>query len=275
MTTETSTQIDGIFRKHMAAVGRLDGTWIDVAVFRYALAMALQELAESVQPQEQPKTETSEQHFYRAKYEQLTEWLRSYGLLDYHNTDESRAVDTAIELMESQRVELAELRQHNESMYEHARVNQALTAELANLRAQLAHLEAERGTQPHTGNGAGLLEAFDRCVVNPPTVAAAAEPAADDDWQTRIRMCFADNAEVLDWYESLAAGRNTFRNLPKDVRWQLLAFVLRSLRGPDGTWPAMSEFDRNRPEWMSTSAAAVLTFGNGKWQSIIVKAAEL
>lgn len=153
--------------------------------------------------------------------------------------------------------------------------------DVASLRAQLA-----AAVPTVSGNGAGLLRDFDGVVVNPPTVAATGYPlpiltaeeaaqqagVAAPSWHDKVRMAFAADTQMLEWYDSIHAGRNTFRQLPKPVRWQLIAFVISSLRNPEsGEWPALSEFDKLRPGWMPTGAAIVVTFGNGKWQSIIDK----
>lgn len=153
--------------------------------------------------------------------------------------------------------------------------------DVASLRAQLA-----AAVPSGRGNGAGLVHDFDGVVVNPPTVAATGYPTpiltaeeaaqqagvAAPSWHDKVRMSFAADTQMLEWYDSIHAGRNTFRQLPKAVRWQLVEMVITSLRNPEtGKLPTADEFNKGRPDWMSMAAATAVTFGNGKWQSIIDK----
>lgn len=117
----------------------------------------------------------------------------------------------------------------------------------------------------------------------PPAIAAAVQaaaksaqpaPSADQsdpyNWITRLQMTFADDPDMQDWLSGIAAGRNTFRALPKPTRTRIIAAVVRGLYDPeDGSPPQMHQYEHHRPNWLPSAQSIVLTFGNGKWDSII------
>jgi hypothetical protein len=119
----------------------------------------------------------------------------------------------------------------------------------------------------------------------PPAIAAAVQAAAlsaqsadqpaPDDWIMRLQMTFADDPDMQDWLSGIAAGRNTFRALPKPTRTRIIAAVVRGLYDPeDGSPPQMHQYAHHRPAWLPSAQSIVVTFGNGKWESIIELAAQ-
>lgn len=282
--------IDAIYQKHVQAAAKLDPTWLDLSVFRYALALALQELEQAVASAQRANAgETPGQRFYRMEHARLSEWLASFGLEDIDRS----AVETAIELMASQRAEISELMESQ-------------SVELAGLRKQLATLDADNAglTQeltklrelaaypppaplPNYTNGAGLLasNSYDSVTVNSPAVAAAevmasitsqadeTELGGPDYWRQKLSLSLNDAPDVSEWLDGIYAGRYKFRQLPREVRWELIASVIRILHLTENSLPRMFDFDEHAPAWMPRSVSIVSTFGNGRWQSILDKAA--
>lgn len=66
-------------------------------------------------------------------------------------------------------------------------------------------------------------------------------------------------ADILDYWDGIAAGRWTWRRLPKPVRLAMVRHVLSF--GPEDGAMTMAEFDSVRPEWMTAAASLPTTFG--------------
>ena len=66
-------------------------------------------------------------------------------------------------------------------------------------------------------------------------------------------------ADILDYWDGIAAGRWTWRRLPKPVRLAMVRHVLSF--GPEDGAMTMAEFDAVRPEWMTAAASLPTTFG--------------
>lgn len=291
------SDVERIHQKYVTAASRLDATWIDLNVFSFGLRLALYELADSVRPDQRNVEIIKEMAIgYAKRIDALQSWLNESGqaisgndtidsaiktltILDERNSlqaerlgklldwlagngfidDGHEIVDTAIEMIESQRKELAWLA-GDKAATEQSMKN--YERQIASLRAQIAHLEAERQAQPHS-NGAE------------PTVTAAAREMANLQAEIIARRVAADAAdalptwhdgmlatltpEVRDYWHGIAAGRWTWRRLPKGVRLAMVRHVL-SFGPPDGGM-TQSYFDDVKPEWMPPGSAHPPSFG--------------
>lgn len=162
----------------------------------------------------------------------------------------AKAHDNAYAMLDNRnnesRTEIAGLRQQLAQMDAD---NAALTKELAILRSYVTAQKIDATN--------GLIDDFDTVIMNPPAITAAA--AAVDG------VALSWPGDLADWVEGLEKGRHDWRKLAKSVRWQLIANVVCQVRDS-------VRFDAHRPQWMSTSRAAAMTFGDGRWDNVVARA---
>jgi cell division septum initiation protein DivIVA len=252
-------------------------------------------------------------HSNKVQIEMLTEWLREFApdywsaptdtatamiaLLNQYHSDLAKAHAEMTRYIDYDDIKAENKRLHARLVELSDRISQMrdaaaqLKGEIADLRQQLAQLDADNAalfaTRSVHSNGAGLVTSFDSIMVNPSTVAAAEvavtvgqaaaaehDRPATDKWQKSLALLFGNDPGVSEWLDGIYAGRYKFRQLPREVRWQLIASVIRSLHDPENGVPRMPDFDEHAPTWMPRAVSIVSTFGNGRWQSILDKAAE-
>lgn len=278
----TTDPIAGIYHRHMNALSAVSVTDDDVRLqligFSLRLAMA-EYAAELAARMAQPSAACVDQQIAEhnaAQIERLNEWMAEYAPAEYVSPDDTATC--VLRLLKELRGLSAKTSWYYQELEMVTAERDAADLRCAELEAEIDGLRVQLVPPARRGNGAGLVDSFDSVVVNPPVVEA--EDKADltvvydglSSWHEKVRMWFATDAQMLEWYDGIRMGRHTFRQLPKPVRWQLVCMVVNSLRNAEtGEWPTSSEFDKLRPEWMPTAGAAVVTFGNGKWQSIIDK----
>ena len=68
-----------------------------------------------------------------------------------------------------------------------------------------------------------------------------------------------------DWWIGVAAGRHTWRTVPKPVQLQLVRHVLSF--GPETGSMKMVDFDAIKPDWMPGSGSHTKTLGLS-WQQL-------
>ena len=103
-----------------------------------------------------------------------------------------------------------------------------------------------------------------------PELSAVADAA--DDGAPAMRTTFSGTlaepidwpGELADWVEGIEAGRHTWRTLPRQARWKLVAHFMSHL--PD---TRQSTFGAMRPTWMASASNTAGTFGNGSWQRVM------
>jgi len=71
--------------------------------------------------------------------------------------------------------------------------------------------------------------------------------------------------EATDWWIGVAAGRHTWRTVPKRNRLDLVRYVLSF--GPSDSVMTMATFDNIRPAWMPTAGTHTKTF-NMTWEQL-------
>ena len=138
--------------------------------------------------------------------------------------------------------------------------------ETADLRSQLAQLDADnaalirrnkeladelRRSQDHTApaNGAAANPPY----VLPDDLPLWAQPQALDGL----------DSEATDWWIGCAAGRHTWRTVPKPVQLRMVRHVLSF--GPESGAMKMTDFDAIKPDWMPSSGSHTKTLGLS-WQ---------
>lgn len=294
------SEVDRIYQKYIGVFYELEhdaGTWIDLASVRYALRAALCELAGPPTIDRQGG-DTLDQRQYQVlakQIERLNDWLFEHATDLAHDphTDTADAIIAAADRLRGRakklRIELAaaidernvadtaagtlereigELRLLNAQLHAHAHANQPLITEIAGLRQQLAQMDADNArltdelrtvrSSPHGNRDGAITEDFGTVITNPPTTLtpmATANTAPGLSWP----------GELADWVEGLEKGRHDWRKLAKSVRWQLIANVVNQVKDS-------VQFDAQRPAWMSTSRAAALTFGDGRWDKVVERA---
>ena len=134
--------------------------------------------------------------------------------------------------------------------------------ETADLRSQLAQLDADnaalirrnkeladelRRSQDHTASANGAA-------ANPPYVLPDDLPL----WAQPQALDGLDS-EATDWWIGCAAGRHTWRTVPKAVQLRMVRHILSF--GPESGAMKMVDFDAIKPDWMPTSASHTKTLG--------------
>ena len=155
------------------------------------------------------------------------------------------------------------------------RLQTATNAEVADLRQQLAQLDADNAAlirrnkeladELHIArNGTGLA------IKNPPFVngnGAAQSPISNLQstmWDVSDMLKLLDD-EATDWWIGVAAGRHQWRTVPKPVQLRIVRHVLSF--GPETGSMTMREFDAIKPDWMPTGGSHTLTL-KLSWQQL-------
>lgn len=162
--------------------------------------------------------------------QKLADWLDTR----YVNDSDGNEVDTAIKLLEFQAAEVDALRQQLAQMDAD---NARLTEELRTVRSW---------SVAPTGNGKSHPAIF------PSAQSADETPAWNDAMLTGL------DAATLDYWHGIAAGRWTWRKLPKSTRLAMVRHVLSF--GPEERAMSMSEFDAIKPHWMPGAGSHPITF---------------
>ncbi len=158
---------------------------------------------------------------------------------------------------------------------------QAQSAEVAELRSQLAQLDADNATLIRCNkeltdalyiseNGTALV------VKNPPFgdgPADAATQSAISNQQSPINNSMWHGADMLkllddeaaDWWIGCDTGRHTWRTVPKPVQLRMVRHILSF--GPETGNMTMAEFDAIKPDWMPGSGSHTKTL-NLSWAQL-------
>lgn len=155
------------------------------------------------------------------------------------------------------------------------RLQTATNVEVADLRQKLAQLDADNAAlirrnkeladELHISqNGTGLV------VKNPPFVngnGAAQSPISNlqsSMWDDPEMLKLLDD-EATDWWIGCAAGRHTWRTVPKAVQLRMVRHILSF--GPESGAMKMQEFDAIKPDWMPGSGSHTKTL-NLSWSQL-------
>lgn len=131
----------------------------------------------------------------------------------------------------------------------------ALIEEVEQLRQQLAQLDADNADLTRkltTANAVYPMPDLTLVHTNGNGVAPAVTPTTTP-----------ANLELADYWESLDAGRRTFRSLDKHVRLDLVQTALASF----AELPTQAAFNFAKPEWMPTATSICQSFGC-TWQDL-------
>ena len=217
------------------------GNRIHIDAARLALRLALDELAESAtatidqgQPAIVPNALVEE-------VRSLETWLTSSG----QAIDGRTTIDSAINTLQT-------LNERN--AYQANKIGE-LTQQLAQLDADNAALirrnkdlaDELRRSQDHTASANGAA-------ANPPYVLPDDLPL----WAQPQALDGLDS-EATDWWIGCAAGRHTWRTVPKAVQLRMVRHILSF--GPESGAMKMVDFDAIKPDWMPTSASHTKTLG--------------
>ena len=151
------------------------------------------------------------------------------------------------------------------------RLQTATNAEVADLRQQLAQLDADNAAlirrnkeladELHISqNGTGLA------IKNPPLVNGNEAPSAISNsmWHGPDMLQLLDD-EAADWWIGCDTGRHAWRTVPKPVQLRMVRHILSF--GPETGDMTMREFDAIKPDWMPTSTSHTQTL-KLSWQQL-------
>lgn len=151
------------------------------------------------------------------------------------------------------------------------RLQTATNAEVADLRQQLAQLDADNAAlirrnkeladELHISqNGTGLA------IKNPPLVNGNEAPSAISNsmWHGPDMLQLLDD-EASDWWIGCDTGRHAWRTVPKPVQLRMVRHILSF--GPETGDMTMREFDAIKPDWMPTSTSHTQTL-KLSWQQL-------
>ena len=182
--------------------------------------------------------------------------------------EESMAPATATAELGSANLRIMELQAELE------RLQTAANAEVAELRQQIAQMDADNAAMIRrnkeladelkqarldrqeiafhaNGNGAAS---------NPPYVLPVDLPF----WAQPQALNGLDD-EATDWWIGCAAGRHTWRTVPKPVQLRMVRHILSF--GPESGAMKMQEFDAIKPDWMPGSGSHTKTL-NLSWSQL-------
>ena len=241
------------------------GNRIHIDAARLALRLALDELAESISPILPTLSTENDRQRHEFERRQINSQLRIgeleqeinslYGWLAEHMPDATLVPASTAGAV------LAVLDKYRLSI-------EALEKEAAELRSQIAQLDADnaalirrnkeladelRRSQDHTApaNGAAANPPY----VLPDDLPLWAQPQALDGL----------DSEATDWWIGCAAGRHTWRTVPKPVQLRMVRHVLSF--GPESGAMKMTDFDAIKPDWMPSSGSHTKTLGLS-WQQL-------
>jgi len=160
------------------------------------------------------------------------------------------------------------------------RLQTAANAEVADLKQQIAELDTDNAALIRRNkeltdalhiaqNGTGLI------IKNPPFVplphvtadapsAISNPPISNSMWSDPNMLNTLDDI-ARDWWIGVAAGRHTWRTVPKPVQLQLVRHVLSF--GPETGSMKMTDFDAIKPDWMPGSGSHTKTL-NLSWSQL-------
>ena len=197
----------------------------------------------------------------RAQLERIDEWLVERGFDDVSDGDTAAAVIRAGDLLRDMLAHRDEqIQNYNQELDRLHQQLPEMEAEKARLEKKCVELEQELATV--------RAQVVERRSV--PELSAVADAA--DDGAPPMRATFSGTlaepidwpGELADWVEGIEAGRHTWRTLPRQARWKLVAHFMLQL--PD---TRQSTFDAMRPTWMASASGTAGTFGNGSWQRVM------
>lgn len=151
----------------------------------------------------------------------------------------------------------------------------AWVAEIANLRQQLARMDADNADllnkvqQAQNVIGGG---AFDSLHSNGASAGPASglDPTPTPEWNRNHPAWKGLSDMQMQTLYRLHISDLRFRNLSKEDRIDLVVRVLRHLAEADGGAPVTGpQFDRLKPAWMPTAGAVVLLAESRKWQGLL------
>ena len=160
------------------------------------------------------------------------------------------------------------------------RLQTAANAEVAELKQQIAELDTDNAALIRRNkeltdalhiaqNGTGLI------IKNPPFVplphvtadapsTISNPPISDSMWSDPNMLNTLDDI-ARDWWIGVAAGRHTWRSVPKPVQLQLVRHILSF--GPESGAMKMTDFDAIKPDWMPGSGSHTKTL-NLSWSQL-------
>lgn len=238
---------------HEAAGAQHDDTALvvaqnEAAMLRQRLAAAEEEIGNRRQAEAD-----------RAQLNMLNEWLANESPALYHDpySDTAQAIIAALRQRDEQisglQQEIADLLEKASTLG--AKLHQAEQGWLA-AQADADRLALQVAQQPiavhvySNGNGAADMD---------PTPAAA--PFAG--WGRNHPAWQGLTAPEREELYAVIDGDKSWRRLPKEMRRILAVRAISYLQNP-----SMSEFDRQRPQWMPTSKTLSTTL-DGKWSNLV------
>ena len=160
------------------------------------------------------------------------------------------------------------------------RLQTTADAEVAELKQQIAELDTDNAALIRRNkeltdalhiaqNGTGLI------IKNPPFVplphvtadapsTISNPPISNSMWSDPNMLNTLDDI-ARDWWIGVAAGRHTWRTVPKPVQLQLVRHVLSF--GPETGSMKMTDFDAIKPDWMPGSGSHTKTL-NLSWSQL-------
>ena len=219
---------DLVLHKYMRHLRIMNGGYVSLDAVELALRLALDELAESI-----PSISSTENNRQRHEFErlQINSQLR-IGELE----QELERLQTAAN------AEVAELRQQIAQMDAD---NAAMIRRNKELADELKQARLDRQEIAFHANGNGAAS-------NPPYVLPVDLPF----WAQPQALNGLDD-EATDWWIGCAAGRHTWRTVPKPVQLRMVRHILSF--GPESGAMKMQEFDAIKPDWMPGSGSHTKT----------------
>lgn len=266
---------DTILHKYLRHIGKItceNNGLCHIDAIEVAFRLALEELFESIPSTPcTPSIFTDHRHATdSAQIIRLNDWLAEHAPDTYHEPGDT--ADATLAVLNYQRTKLAALNADLE------RLQTDVDAELAELKTQLAQLDADNAAMIRRNkeladalhiaqNGTGLVIKNPPFVPLPHVTADAPPPSAISNqqspinnsmWSDPIMLQLLDN-EATDWWIGCAAGRHTWRSVPKPIQLRMVRHILSY--GPETGSMKMTEFDAIKPDWMPAAGSHTKTLG--------------